>query len=353
MAKKAQHHEYEDPEVRIKSASVGFPSPTSNGKVLGMPVGMLCRASGDVTPPSANHRVLMVFVKTTDSSTSLSSDDIVNSPTKWSKIFSPMPQPGQIVPWAVDPPSPSLQATVGSNNKIWVTAKYQQVMTGAVTVEPTPGSSLFTADFVSSCPPPGFVDEEEAQETAAASAPWQSLAKDMSGPTPTHAYRDCSHLHAKNCERSCYDWLNFDGLSVDNPNGNWLHVDTFPLKARTIAVAARKVCWRASSRSHQVIRRPAGLVWDYNNLPSIPSFNQFYFSDLPPYSIVIYQPLSGLVHVVTSQCIEHPDIVSLDPNDHVLVYVNDRPLDYADNVGMFSLSVAILDGATSSGCACQ
>ena len=142
-------------------------------------------------------------------------------------------------------------------------------------------------------------------------------------------------------ERSHYRGkrFKFDALSVANPDGNWLHLHKRPLRARTIAVAARDVCWKTDPRSALVLRRPSGLVRDDKNLEVFP----FRFPQFPPHCIVVYQPGSGLMHLVVSECVDHPDIVSLDPNFDVLVFVNDRFWGYADNTGSFSLSVAVVD----------
>ena len=342
----------------VKSAIASFPSATQNGKVTGQGRGMLCKANGVVQPPATFHKVIAAFIKTTDAGVTLTSADVAGSTTN-----SPQPpviktpsssiQPGDSFSWSVIA-NANLQANVGANNKIWVTAQYLNMQTNQPFLEPEPYSSPFTADSVMMCPMPiaEVIPDEEVDEVGF--TPLSSVALDLTAPTPSHAYRDLSH-HASNCQRPCHDWLNFDGLSVDNPFGNWLHVDTMPLKARTIAVAAKKVCWRANPRSQQIIRRPAGSVLDFNDRPRypFPGLDGFLFSQLPPYSIVIYQPGAGLVHVVLSQCTEHPDIVSLDPHDHVLVYVNDRPFNYDDNLGTFSLSVAILDGSSSVGCFCH
>ena len=55
--------------------------------------------------------------------------------------------------------------------------------------------------------------------------------------------------------------------------------------------------------------------------------------------------------MVSSQCADHPDIISLDPNYGVYAIVNDRVYGcYEDNVGSFSLSIAVLGDVKGGGC---
>ena len=320
------------------------PSGSLNGKVfpaMGPQLqGYLCKASGTVTP-DAGYTVMSVYVfVTSDLSSNLAWTDVV-SRGRQATIPTGL-NPGNPATWnlgsgslsaiAVQPPSP--------NNIIYVAADtVNNMMQRKRPLE----SALFTADSVPSCPTGAEETAESAGETTAVVMPRSSGAVFVNG------YRECVNRPCENTPTGC-DWLTFDGFTVNQHNGNCLYVDGRPLRASTLAVVARNVCWRPSADSSLLIRRAAGAAVDYTHTGS--ATLPYRFPELPPNCIVIFQSNPDLAYAVTSHCADHPDIVSLDPFSDINVCVNDRLLEYDDNNGSFSLSVAILGGGCSIGCGC-
>lgn len=334
------------------AGTVTYPPANGNGNVLNpMPMmmqqGALCRAKG-MSPSAAGFQVVQVLVKVVqDPAAAVSGDPLMWMLSNPVASFTPSPLPASGDPAAYDLTNNSnLQCkttpSTTPNNKLFVASLMQNLNQPGMPVL----SAIDTVKFIG-------VPVSDCTGTGGALAAGAPIAKAEAGtcgdkscsgaessnpnvPTVIHGHRDCSQDNATCCHQPKRDWYSFDSLSVDNPNGNSLHLRNRPLRARTIAVAARDVCWRTNPASALVIRRPSGMVWD-DNSSGLP----FRFPQHPAHSIVIYQPSSGLSHVLHSDCIERPDIVSLDPNGEFIVLVNDRWLGYPSNSGSFSLSVAI------------
>lgn len=341
-------------QAPCKAASLGLPSPTQDGNVLippmmPMPQGTLCKASGTIAP-DPGFRVMQVLVKvvkdpnaTVPTGTNVEKMQWMMSPPVATYIPNPIPNFGDAVNWVINS-DPNLQATTtpttpaGPNNKIFSAGILFDTGLGAKLSGIS--DAAFKGVAVSSCPA-SFEAADAAAQPCSERLSILSLAN--SGAAPVHGHHGSRHHNSDCCHRHQRDWFDFDALAVDSFNGSWLHLHGRPLKARTIAVAARNVAWKPSPQSSLVIRRSHAWAVDYNHPGTLPNIFPFRFPGLPAHSIVIYQPGSGLAHAVNSDCIDHPDVVSLDPSQDVWVLVNDRSLDYADNTGSFSLSVAILD----------
>ena len=338
-------------KMEQKSLKDSIISPSANANVLidpmmMMPQGTLCNASGTITP-DPKYRIMQVLVRVVQDPTATppSSGQMAWMQTLPVATYTPSPLPnfGDSVTWEFNS-DPNLQATTTTppnpNNKIFAAAILQNQNDLTDIKLSGISDAAFKGVAVSSCPATVKAADAAVQPCSERSS---KLGLANSSAAPVHGHHACTHHNSDCCHRHQRDWFDFDALAVNNPNGNWLHLHNRPLKARTIAVAARNVAWKPSPPSSLVIRRPHGLVVDLKHPPFFPQFFPLPFPSLPVHSIVIYQPGSGLAHAVVSDCIDHPDVVSLDPRHDVLVLVNDYSMDYSDNTGSFSLSVAILD----------
>lgn len=342
-------------------ANINNPDPTHPGNVFapdmpGMPpalTGILCQASGVVSPPPGFF-VATIFAKNFNTGVTVTKELIQNSP-EFTKNGMP---PGGDLPWTATnsfraanrsaaTPSPYV-----ANNQLGITALFMSLDMSQSQWMPVVVTA-YKGDAVTQCPASLIADGNEdggeaENERHCKGAKHAVQAFADPGPTIVNGCRDCQ-THA--CGHCNHDWFHFDGLSVSNQNGNLLLAETQALRASTIAVYARRVCWKAKPTSQDIIRRPHRL----SRLEPEPVFGflPLMFPDLPPHSILLYQPTSGIVHLVTSQSPDHPDIVSLDPNYDVFAIVNDRIFGcYPDNVGSFSLSIAILGEGKGGGCGC-
>ena len=186
---------------------------------------------------------------------------------------------------------------------------------------------------VSSCP---VVQQIVAKAGAAAAA------------TPTPTIVDSSERHPTDRDG---DWLLYRGLSVGLPGmGSVLMLDGKPLRARVAAFSAANVLWQHS------IEFPLGLVWSSGVVQRavgelIPAdatlagagLTRYFTPGAPRYSIVVSQQTSSKssVHVMASECREHPDFVHLNPAEEIRVQVN---FDSFENVrtGEFDLWVKVV-----------
>ena len=112
--------------------------------------------------------------------------------------------------------------------------------------------------------------------------------------------------------------------------------------ANEIEVAATHVNWRPSPNRPLVIRDPQGLR-DCGPKDTVAGREHMMnFPGLPKFSLVLQQ--SGVDHrtVVTSQCRDNPQQVSLSPIRSVIVTVNDNNTSMGDNEGVIDLWVRIV-----------
>ena len=344
-------------------ASIDFPNAATPGNVFGydMPApmspaltGILCEASGVVQPPPG-YFVANIYVKNFNIGDTITQSAITDA-AEFTK--SGVPSSGNPpLPWTAISAfrsakrSPVTVAPYVANNQLGITAMFMNypAMTSTKWMD-APYIVPYKGDVsTQQCAPGARAAEEGDAEAERQSKGAQHMVNAFADPGSSMAIgcRDCPPHAATNCQ---YDWLSFDGLSVNNQNGNLLHAETQPLQANTIAVYVRRVCWKTRPNSPHIIRRSHGQSGE----SGIFSFVPLRFPELPAHSIVIYQPTpTGFSHMVSSQCADHPDIISLDPNYSVYAIVNDRVFGcYPDNVGSFSLSIAILGEGKGGGCGC-
>ena len=344
-------------KIKLLHGAINYPPDgNGNGDVLNpMPMmtqnGTLCRAIGK-SPSAANYQVVQVLVKVVQDTTTTPPTD-PNAQMSWMMAppvapYTPntLPAPGEGADYNLNNTNTyqALQAltaaSAGPNNQIFVAALMTPV-NGGMPVLSGIDSKSFKGVAVSNCPQMEVAQHAEAQKGDAQACGTKTCSESATSgpndPSLAHGHRDCVHHNSTCCHQPQREWFIFNTLAVNNQNGNLLQLHHHAFRARTIAVAAHEVSWKTNPKSALVIRRTSGLVWD--DTPGLP----FRFPQFPPYSIVIYQPKAGIAHAVMSDCVDHPDIVALDPNCDVLVFVNDRFWGYADNTGSVSLSVAILD----------
>lgn len=114
------------------------------------------------------------------------------------------------------------------------------------------------------------------------------------------------------------------------------------LRANQIAVAATHVQWRPSPTRPLVIQQPQGLL-DTNSSETINGRKcDMRFPGLPKFGLVIHQ--NGVAHktVVTSQCRQAAQPVSLDVSKDIFVQVNDNMHSLRDNEGIIDLWVKLV-----------
>lgn len=320
-------------QKELLSTTISRPSPTDNGsvKVLSLfaPTGQLCRANGVASPPP-DYGVKAVYIyNSLNPGGPDPSVATIKSGTK--KEYAPVANTNQA--WSVASTDNILAAAASapasSNNKLWVLSSYMNPSNGNTQDDLVAVPSAYKGISTLNCPAFSLEEEEEASRKDC-----QQIVTSR-GPSIVHGHRDCGASCASGCQCCHSVHVSYHGLSVSNPNGNWLHLDNSPLRASVIAVTARNVFWKPIPNSTLVIRHPSGNVVDFRNFES----DELRFPGLPPYSIVVYQPGTGIAQALNAACLHHPELVWLDPNHDVLVYVNDRT--YYDNNGSFSLSVAM------------
>lgn len=314
--------------------------------------GLLCSADGTATPTDNQNAIKMVWVLVDFPNVNHDETDIA-SDSRARCFIVPTPRNGAPnIPWSFSnadtlwcPTEPSGQ----SNAKIWVLA-FEGDENG-FPEEVTPlavKSRAFEGVGVQSCSAMFRGGAKHEVTNAAAPMLGQCCSPVATGVLP--------HVHEGSCG-IIGDWLHYRRLSAGAINGHRLVDETGKLlSASVVAVACKDVRWQPSSNSALTVRashahvaaklRPAPVTG-----PLVPLF-KWKFPELPPYCVVLYQPPKTptpngpayeLAYVVSSNCPDHPDILSLDPNEPVLVTVNDRLIDYSDNRGSFSLLLSVIE----------
>lgn len=131
------------------------------------------------------------------------------------------------------------------------------------------------------------------------------------------------------------DALEYRHLSVTNlVQGNRLMRGGVPLKARRIAVAARDVSWQYGLGIPTLITKPLG---EYETAP-----DGWFFKGAPKGALVIWQGETKR-RVISSDCLDKPDVLELDPTKPIYVQVNYYNLDMFNRSGSFGLRVRVID----------
>ena len=295
--------------------------------------GLLCLASGAATPSNGN-AIFYVCARTGAASDAPMSANELLSASVW---INPSPENNKTVNWSFPSQNPLTDRlencpcadnppSTHDNAHIWVAAFEAPVDQPADYAPMGLISREFGGKAVASC----ILAATEKSASASASASTAgSCCHSHSGATP-HVHEGSGGLIG--------DWLHYRRLNVNLINGNRLLDECGqPVHASVIAVACKDVRWHPSNRSALTVR---------DSLPHVQHPSRggtLKFPELPPYSVVIYQPSKNFAYVVKSMCADHPNILSLDPNVDIYVTVNDRLPDYYDNSGNFSLLLSVVE----------
>jgi hypothetical protein len=316
--------------------------------------GLLCVADGTATPSAPNQAIKIVGVLVDYPTVNHNEADIPSdSRTRW--FYVPTPRNGAAnIRWAFSnaddiwcPTQPS-----GVNNaKIWAVAYEGEE--GGLPEEIVPvavASRAFEGVGVQSCV--RSIDAEKHEVRGATECIQERCHfRSVLGAIP--------HVHEGSCGL-IGDWLHYRRLSPAAINGGHRLLDEEgqPLSASLVAVACKDVRWHPSPSSALTVRVPHGhAVADLRPGPAsgpIAPLFKWKFPELPPYCVVVYQPPTPdplhphgpayeLAYMVSADCTEHPNILSLNPDKPVFVTVNDRLIDYTDNTGYFSLLLSVIE----------
>ncbi|MEQ9411558.1 MAG: hypothetical protein RIK87_27840 [Fuerstiella sp.] len=123
------------------------------------------------------------------------------------------------------------------------------------------------------------------------------------------------------------DWLSFNFLqaatAVHHPFGYRLMVNGRPLRTSALRVTTPHVnIGYAYGSNFFSSRRPSGPTLTASDEVILENYRAFAFHRLPTWALFIWQGDRHSGHVLSSQSINSPDILGLDPNRDVFVQLN-------------------------------
>ena len=136
------------------------------------------------------------------------------------------------------------------------------------------------------------------------------------------------------------DWLLYSGVDAGALGmGPTLMLDGKPLSARVLAVSAKRVCWWHGAGRSQIVGRASGDL----RIDDVTSGMPLYlFPDVSHSGIVLNQFTSTrfAVGALSSECREHPDLFSFDPDYPIRAQVNCRRGE--ERTGSYDLWVKVI-----------